>query len=76
MYWTDQLNNADSLVGYHEVGVELLEQIEQPIDVSAPRWAQPEWRRVSTTRWRRRQPTRVVIFEPDSSPVITTGEAG
>ena len=33
VYWTDQLNNADSLVGYYEVGVELLAQMDRPIDV-------------------------------------------
>jgi cysteine synthase A len=32
-YWTDQLNNADPLVGYRRIGTELLEQIEHPIDV-------------------------------------------
>src|SRR5262249_7466873 len=32
-YWTNQLHNADSLVGYRQVGVELLEQLDGHIDV-------------------------------------------
>ena len=32
-FWTDQLNNADSLVGYRHVGIELMEQLDRPIDV-------------------------------------------
>lgn len=32
-YWTDQLNNVDSLVGYRQVGRELLEQMDRTIDV-------------------------------------------
>ena len=31
-YWTDQLNNADSLIGYRGIGRELLAQVERPID--------------------------------------------
>jgi cysteine synthase A len=32
-YWTDQLNNADSVVGYRNIGIEILEQLDRPIDV-------------------------------------------
>lgn len=32
-YFTDQLNNADSLVGYRRVGDELVDQIDRRIDV-------------------------------------------
>lgn len=32
-YWTNQLHNADSLVGYRAIGYELLKQMDRPIDV-------------------------------------------
>ncbi len=32
-YPTDQFNNTDSIIGYRTVGVELLEQMDRPIDV-------------------------------------------
>jgi cysteine synthase A len=31
VYWTDQFNNADSVVGYQEIGQELVELVEGPI---------------------------------------------
>ena len=77
VYWTDQLNNADSLVGYHEVGVELLEQLEQPIDVFCCAVGTAGMATgVKNALEEGGSAARVVIFEPDSSPVITTGEAG
>ena len=32
-YWTDQLKNADSLMGYRKIGEEILDQMDRPIDV-------------------------------------------
>lgn len=31
-YWTDQLNNADAVTAYRQIGVELLEQLDRPLD--------------------------------------------
>jgi cysteine synthase A len=77
VYWTDQLNNADSLVGYHEVGVELLEQMGRPIDVFCCAVGTAGMATgVKNAFEEAGSQARVVIFEPDSSPVITTGEAG
>ncbi len=77
VYWTDQLNNTDSLVGYHQVGVELLEQMGRPIDafccaVGTSGMATG----VKNAFEAAGSSARVVIFEPDSSPVITTGQPG
>ena len=77
VYWTDQLNNADSLVGYYEVGVELLEQMEQAIDVFCCAVGTSGMATgVRNALDDAGSSTRVVIFEPDSSPVISTGEPG
>lgn len=77
VYWTDQLNNADSLVGYHQVGVELLAQMERPIDVFCCAVGTAGMATgVKNAFEEAGSAVRVVIFEPDSSPVITTGRAG
>jgi cysteine synthase A len=77
VYWTDQLHNTDSLVGYREVGLELLEQMAQPIDVFCCAVGTSGMATgVRNALEEAGSPTRVVIFEPDSSPVISTGRAG
>ena len=77
VYWTDQLNNADSLVGYHRVGVELLEQMEQSIDVFCCAVGTSGMATgVKNAFEDGGSAARIVIFEPDSSPVISTGRAG
>jgi cysteine synthase A len=77
VYWTNQLENPDSLGGYRHVGEELLEQLDSPIDVfccavgtSGLAMGVTDAFDAAGVR------PRVVIFEPDSSPVITTGVAG
>lgn len=77
VYWTDQLRNADSLVGYYQVGVELVEQMEKPIDVFCCAVGTSGMATgVRNALEELAGATRVVIFEPDSSPVITTGQPG
>lgn len=77
VYWTDQLNNADSLVGYYEVGVELLAQMGRPIDVFCCGVGTAGMATgVKNALEAGGSDARVVIFEPDSSPVITTGQPG
>jgi cysteine synthase len=73
-YWTDQLNNPDSLIGYAAVGRELLEQLARPIDVfcagvGTAGLAMGVSQVLDAT-------TRVVIFEPASTPVLSGGEPG
>lgn len=77
VYWTDQLHNTDSLVGYHQVGVELLEQMAQPIDVFCCAVGTSGMATGVRNAFEEAAcPARVVIFEPDSSPVISTGRSG
>lgn len=77
VYWTDQLNNTDSLVGYRQVGVELLDQLEQPIDVFCCAVGTSGMATgVADALDEAGSSARVVIFEPDSSPVISTGRPG
>lgn len=76
-YWTNQLHNQDSLVGYREIGRELLEQMDRPVDVfcgsvgtAGMAMGVAEALNGETTR------TRIVVLEPSSSPVISGGQPG
>ena len=76
-YWTDQLNNADSLIGYRAVGTELLEQMDRPIDVfCAAIGTAGLTMGVAAALSDGGSNARIVIFEPASTPFITAGIAG
>ena len=76
-YWTDQLNNADALVGYRNIGIELLEQLDRPIDVFCAAVGTAGLAMgVSSALTDGGSDARIVVFEPASTPFITTGEAG
>jgi len=76
-YMTDQFNNRDSLLGYEQIGKELLQQFPQGISAfcggvgvggmlmgvaRALKGAEPK--------------TRIVALEPASSPIISEGRTG
>lgn len=74
---TDQFNNADSLKGYGRIGLELLEQTGGALDgfcaaVGTAGMAMGVSRALKEAGSR----ARVVILEPASSAVISTGKAG
>ncbi len=76
-YWTDQLNNSDSLVGYRGIGNELLEQMDRPIDVFCAAVGTAGLSMgVSSALADGGSNAKIVIFEPASTPFITTGRAG
>ena len=76
-YWTDQLNNADALVGYREIGRELLEQMDRPIDVFCAMVGTAGLTMgVSGAFADAGADTRIVIIEPASTAVISGGEPG
>ena len=76
-YWTDQLNNVDSLVGYRQIGTELLEQLDRPIDVFCAAVGTAGLSMgVSSALADGGSSARVVIFEPASTPFITSGRSG
>lgn len=76
-FWTDQFNNTDALVGYRGVGDELLEQMDQPIDVFCASVGTAGLAAGVSLAMRGKSPgTRLVVFEPASSAVISTGVAG
>jgi cysteine synthase A len=76
-YWTDQLNNPDSLVGYRGVGVELLSQLPDGFDVFCASVGTAGLAMgVSSALGEADAGARVVVLEPASTPVISGGEAG
>ena len=77
MYATNQFNNADSLLGYSAIGHELLEQLDKPIDVfcGAVGTAGMVMGVASVLRQARPE-ANIIVFEPASSAVISTGKAG
>jgi cysteine synthase len=76
-YFTDQLNNADSLVGYREVGVELVEQLGSRLDVFCAAVGTAGLAMgVSGALADAGADTRVVLLEPASTAVLSGGEPG
>jgi cysteine synthase A len=75
-YFTNQLHNADSIVGYRQVGEELIEQLER-IDVFCAAVGTAGLAMgVASALTDAGSGARVVVFEPASTPVLTRGEAG
>jgi len=76
-YWTDQLNNADSLAGYEQIGRELLQQVDGPIHAfCAAVGTGGLLRGVGTTLRASVSPPRIVALEPSESPIMSRGAAG
>lgn len=75
-YWTNQLHNADSIVGYRGVGTELADQLDT-IDVfCASVGTAGLITGVANALADAGRESRIVVLEPGSSPFITTGDSG
>lgn len=76
-YWTDQLNNHDSIEGYAPLGEEIWSQTKGEVDafVHCVGTAASS-RGVATVLKRRKPSTRIVAVEPAESSVLLGGQAG
>jgi cysteine synthase A len=76
-YWINQLENQDSIAGYHPLGEEIWEQTGGRVDafVHAAGTA-ASTRGVSAALKRRNPAVRVVVVEPGESAVLAGGTAG
>jgi cysteine synthase len=76
-YWSDQLNNQDSIAGYHALGEEIWSQTKGEIDafVHCVGTAASS-RGVATALKRHRPSVKVVVVEPAESSVLRGGQAG
>jgi cysteine synthase len=77
VYWTDQFNSTDSLVGYEGIGRELLRQVDGPIHAFCGSVGTGAML-VGVSRVLRAagSAARIVALEPASSAVISTGRPG
>src|SRR5579883_1908124 len=76
-FYTDQLNNRDTIVGYRKIGEELLQQLDGNISAFCGAVGSGGML-VGVSRALRGGgcPARIVALEPAGSPFITTGKAG
>jgi cysteine synthase A len=76
-YWTDQLNNHDSIAGYYPLAEEIWTQTKGEIDAFVHCVGTAASSRGVATVLKRRKPSiRIVIVEPAESPVLLGGQAG
>ena len=76
-YWTDQLNNRDSVEGYHPLGEEIWSQTGGKVDAFVHSvGTAASLRGVAEVLRRRRPGVRIVAVEPAESPVLSGGEPG
>jgi cysteine synthase A len=76
-YWTDQLNNHDSIAGYYPLGEEIWDQTGGAVDAFVHSVGTAASSRGVATVLKRHKPgVRVVIVEPAESAVLGGGAAG
>ncbi|MEX2251778.1 MAG: pyridoxal-phosphate dependent enzyme [Acidimicrobiia bacterium] len=76
-YFTDQFRNRDALTGYRDVGRELMSQLDRPIDVFSTAVGTGGFSMgVATALRDAGAETRIVLFEPSTTAVISGGEPG
>ncbi|HUF35534.1 MAG TPA: cysteine synthase family protein [Gemmatimonadales bacterium] len=76
-YWTDQLNNHDSITGYYPLGEEIWSQTKGKVDAFIHCVGTAASSRGVATVLKRHQPdVRIVAVEPAESPVLLGGPPG
>lgn len=76
-YWTDQLNNHDSIAGYYPLGEEIWAQTNGEIDAFVHCVGTAASSRGVATVLKRYKPgIRIVVVEPAESSVLLGGQAG
>ena len=76
-YWTDQLNNHDSITGYYELGEEIWRETGGEVDAFVHSVGTAASSRGVATILKRRKPrVRIVCVEPAESAVLSGGQPG
>jgi cysteine synthase A len=76
-YWTDQLNNHDSIAGYSSLGEEIWRQTKGEIDAFVHCVGTAASSRGIATVLKRHKPSiKIVAVEPGESSVLLGGQAG
>ena len=76
-YWTDQLNNHDTITGYYSLGEEIWTQTNGKIDAFVHSvGTAASSRGVATVLKRYKPDIRIICVEPAESPVLSGGQPG
>jgi cysteine synthase A len=76
-YWTDQLNNLDSIAGYYPLAEEIWNQTNGSIDAFVQSVGTAASSRGVATVLKRRNPKiKVIVVEPAESAVLSGGQPG
>jgi cysteine synthase A len=76
-YWTDQLNNLDSITGYYPLGEEIWNQTNGEIDAFVQSVGTAASSRGVATVLKRYNPKiKIIVVEPGESAVLSGGQAG
>jgi cysteine synthase A len=76
-YWTDQLNNADSIAGYHPMGEEIWNQTDGKVDAFVQSVGTSASLRGVATVLRDCNPAaKIIAVEPGESAVLSGGQPG
>jgi len=76
-FWTDQLNNSDSISGYYQLGEEIWNQTDGQLDAFVHSVGTGASSRGVATVLKRYNPKiKVIIVEPAESPVLSGGQPG
>jgi cysteine synthase len=76
-YWTDQLNNRDSIAGYHAMGEEIWSQTDGRVDAFVHCvGTAASLRGTAAVLERHRPDVRIVAVEPAESSVLLGGQPG
>jgi cysteine synthase A len=76
-YWTKQFENKDALIGYSQLGKEIINQLGKPIDAfCAAVGTAGMMTGVADILKKDNVSTRIIALEPATSPILTKGENG
>lgn len=76
-YWTDQLNNQDSIAGYHRLGEEIWSQTNGEVDAFVHSvGTAASLRGVASVLKRSKPSIQIIAVEPAESAVLSGGPAG
>jgi cysteine synthase A len=76
-YWSDQLNNHDSITGYYTLGEEIWKQAQGAVDAFVHSvGTAASSRGVATVLKRYKPAVRIAIVEPGESAVLSGGQPG
>ncbi|MCE7736835.1 MAG: cysteine synthase family protein [Candidatus Heimdallarchaeota archaeon] len=75
-YFTDQLNNNDSILGYESIGRELVKQFEEITAFCGMVGTAGMIMGVSKSLKKANKKTKIIVLEPAESPFLSSGESG